>query len=193
MAVQPDNRSERSKGISAGNALVMCLQRLAKHHGIAVTPEALVAGLPTTLNDFKPDLLVRSAKRVGIKARLQPVSVASLPRNALPVIVLLEDEKAVLLESLLDEENALIFDPQQSPAPQPIALSELGARSAGFVLLARPTFRLRASQLGGIGRQSEHWFWSVMLEHRGLYRDVIYASLFINILALALPIFTMNV
>ena len=193
MAVQPDNRSERSKGISAGNALVMCLQRLAKHHGIAVTPEALVAGLPTTLNDFTPDLLVRSAKRVGIKARLQQVSVASLPRNALPVIVLLEDEKAVLLESLLDEENALIFDPQQSPAPQPIALSELGARSAGFVLLARPTFRLRASQLGGIGRQSEHWFWSVMLEHRGLYRDVIYASLFINILALALPIFTMNV
>ena len=171
----------------------MCLQRLAKHHGIAVTPEALVAGLPTTLNDFTPDLLVRSAKRVGIKARLQQVSVASLPRNALPVIVLLEDEKAVLLESLLDEENALIFDPQQSPAPQPIALSELGARSAGFVLLARPTFRLRASQLGGIGRQSEHWFWSVMLEHRGLYRDVIYASLFINILALALPIFTMNV
>ena len=193
MAVQPDNRSERSKGISAGNALVMCLQRLAKHHGIAVTPEALVAGLPTTLNDFTPDLLVRSAKRVGIKARLQPVSVASLPRNALPVIVLLEDEKAVLLESLLDEENALIFDPQQSHDPQPIALSELGARSAGFVLLARPTFRLRASQLGGIGRQSEHWFWSVMLEHRGLYRDVIYASLFINILALALPIFTMNV
>lgn len=193
MAVQPDNRSERSKGISAGNALVMCLQRLAKHHGIAVTPEALVAGLPTTLNDFTPDLLVRSAKRVGIKARLQQVSVASLPRNALPVIVLLEDEKAVLLESLVDEENALIFDPQQSPDPQPIALSELGARSAGFVLLARPTFRLRASQLGGIGRQSEHWFWSVMLEHRGLYRDVIYASLFINILALALPIFTMNV
>jgi ATP-binding cassette subfamily C protein LapB len=193
VVVEPDNKSEGDKGMGAGNALVVCLQRLAKHHGIAVTAEALVAGLPTTLNDFTPDLLVRSAKRVGIKARLQQVSVASLPRNALPVIVLIEDEKAVLLESVSDDGNALIFDPLQSPDLQPIALSELAAVSTGFVLLARPKFRLRASQLGGIGGQSEHWFWSVMHEHRGLYRDVLYASLFINILALALPIFTMNV
>lgn len=193
MKVAYADNKEAEQRMSSGRALASCLQRVALNHGISVTPQSLVSGLPTTLDAFSPDLLVRSAKRVGIKARLQKVALTDLPPNALPVIALMESESCVVVEAISTDGSVSIFDPQSTAGPQTVAASELEQLSSGFVLLARPKFRLRASELGGIGLKSDHWFWSVMLEHRGLYRDVIYASLFVNVLALALPIFTMNV
>lgn len=185
--------SSEDQTFTKGEALALCLQRIAQHHRISVTPQSLVSGLPTTLDAFSPDLLVRSAKRAGIKARLQNVEISELPSNALPVIALLDGDKSVVVEAINADGGAIIYDPQSGVESRAISLSDLQQLSSGFVLLARPKFRLSASQLGGMGMQSEHWFWSVMLEHRGLYRDVIYTSLFVNVLALALPIFTMNV
>ena len=43
------------------------------------------------------------------------------------------------------------------------------------------------------GTRAGHWFWSVMAENRALYRDVLLAALVINVFALALPLFSMNV
>lgn len=185
--------SSEDQTFTKGEALALCLQRIAQHHRISVTPQSLVSGLPTTLDAFSPDLLVRSAKRAGIKARLQNVEISELPSNALPVIALLDGDKSVVVEAINADGGAIIYDPQSGAESRAISLADLQGLSSGFVLLARPKFRLSASQLGGIGMQSEHWFWSVMLEHRGLYRDVIYTSLFVNVLALALPVFTMNV
>ena len=185
--------SSEDQTFTKGEALALCLQRIAQHHRISVTPQSLVSGLPTTLDAFSPDLLVRSAKRAGIKARLQNVEISELPSNALPVIALLDGDKSVVVEAINADGGAIIYDPQSGAESRAISLADLQGLSSGFVLLARPKFRLSASQLGGIGVQSEHWFWSVMLEHRGLYRDVIYTSLFVNVLALALPVFTMNV
>ena len=185
--------SSEDQTFTKGEALALCLQRIAQHHRISVTPQSLVSGLPTTLDAFSPDLLVRSAKRAGIKARLQNVEISELPSNALPVIALLDGDKSVVVEAINADGGAIIYDPHSDAESRAISLSDLQELSSGFVLLARPKFRLSASQLGGIGMQSEHWFWSVMLEHRGLYRDVIYTSLFVNVLALALPVFTMNV
>ena len=187
------DNTDAAASMSSGRALVSCLQRLAQHHGISVTPQSLISGLPTTLDTFTPDLLVRSAKRAGIKSRLEKVGLADLPSNALPAIVLLEGNESALIESMSDDGNAIIFDPKCGDDSQVISLEELQRKTSGFVLLARPKFRLNASQLGSIGLKSDHWFWSVMLAHRGLYRDVIYTSLFVNFLALSLPIFTMNV
>ena len=185
--------SSEDQTLTKGEALALCLQRIAQHHRISVTPQSLVSGLPTTLDAFSPDLLVRSAKRAGIKARLQNVEISELPSNALPVIALLDGDKSVVVEAINADGGAIIYDPQSGTESRAISLSHLQELSSGFVLLARPKFRLSASQLGGIGMQSEHWFWSVMLQHLGLYRDVIYTSLFVNVLALALPVFTMNV
>lgn len=187
------DNTDAAASMSSGRALVSCLQRLAQHHGISVTPQSLISGLPTTLDTFTPDLLVRSAKRAGIKSRLEKVGLADLPSNALPAIVLLEGNESALIESMSDDGNVIIFDPKCGDDSQVISLGELQRKTSGFVLLARPKFRLNASQLGSIGLKSDHWFWSVMLAHRGLYRDVIYTSLFVNFLALSLPIFTMNV
>ena len=74
-----------------GRALVACLQRIALHHRMPATSHSLTTGLPTTLDEFTPALLVRAARRAGLRARLQALDVATIPRAALPALILLED------------------------------------------------------------------------------------------------------
>ena len=42
-------------------------------------------------------------------------------------------------------------------------------------------------------KRSGHWFWSAFRANASVYRDVYFAAFFINIFALAVPLFTMNV
>ena len=178
---------------SGGEALVRCLQRVAHHHRAPATLQSLTAGLPTTLNDFTPDLLVRAAKRAGLKARLQSLDIQSIPESALPAIVLLQDDQCAVLESIADDGSVSVYRPERGSEPVVLSMTELQSEATGTVLFARPKFRLAESPLGAMGVHRDHWFWSAMAEHKTLYRDVLFASFFVNLLALAVPIFTMNV
>ena len=102
---------------SGGEALVMCLQRIAHHHRAPATLQSLTAGLPTTLNDFTPDLLVRAAKRAGLKARLQSLDIQSIPESALPALVLLVDDQCLVLESVGDDGSVSVYRPEVGSNP----------------------------------------------------------------------------
>lgn len=181
------------KAASKGEALVKCLQRIAHHHRAPATLQSLTAGLPTALSDFTPDLLVRAAKRAGLKARLQALDIASIPESALPVLVLLSNEKCAVLESLGSDGSVSLYRPESGEEAIAVSMDALKTEATGTVFFARPKFKLSDSALGAVGVRRDHWFWSVMAEHKTLYRDVLLASFFINLLALAVPIFTMNV
>ena len=181
------------KAASKGEALVKCLQRIAHHHRAPATLQSLTAGLPTALSDFTPDLLVRAAKRAGLKARLQALDIAFIPESALPALVLLSNEKCAVLESFGSDGSVSLYRPESGEEAAAVSMDALKTEATGTVLFARPKFRLSDSALGAVGVRRDHWFWSVMAEHKTLYRDVLFASFFINLLALAVPIFTMNV
>src|SRR5690606_35890179 len=59
--------------------------------------------------------------------------------------------------------------------------------------LVRPQLRFdeRSPEVGKV--RGRHWFWSAVAENRHLYRDALIAALLINVFAMAMPIFTMNV
>lgn len=179
--------------LNRGEALVTCLQRIAHHHRAPATLQSLTAGLPTTLTDFTPDLLTRAAQRAGLKARLQSLDVASIPDSALPVLVLLTDDKCAVLESISGDGSVSLYRPEVDEEPIVMSMVELQEIATNTVLFVRPKFRLVESPLGAMGVHRDHWFWSALDEHKTLYRDVLFASFFVNLLALAVPIFIMNV
>jgi len=74
-----------------------------------------------------------------------------------------------------------------------LARSELLARYAGIAIFARPHFRFdrRTPQVGHV--KLRHWFWGALAEQLPVYRDVLAAALLINVMALAMPLFVMNV
>ena len=70
--------------------------------------------------------------------------------------------------------------------------SDIEGRYQGLCLYLKPAYDF--FEKDDTDRQSQgHWFWSVIKRSRGIYAEVIVASLLINLFALATPLFIMNV
>ncbi|MFZ5467050.1 MAG: type I secretion system permease/ATPase [Pseudomonadota bacterium] len=174
--------------------LLGALILLAGAHDRHVAPEALVAGLPLQEGRLTPPLLVRAADRAGFSARVARRSLESIPPLVLPVILLLEDGRACVLTDLdAPGGRARILLPETGGGAQEVAIGELARRYTGQVVFAKPAFRYDARAPETLRLSTRHWFWGVIGRSWRIYRDVLLASLLINLFALATPLFIMNV
>jgi len=114
--------------------------------------------------------------------------------SLLPVILLLAgDEACVLLGWQDDGETARLLFAEAGQGEVLLPRAVLGERYLGIVIFARPRFSFdaRTPEVGQVA--DRHWFWGALLEQRGLYRDVLGAALLVNVFALVMPLFVMNV
>lgn len=174
--------------------LLESLLLLCNLHGVSTTRDALTAGLPLQNGRLTPDLLARAAARARLTCKFNKTGLGEIPAEFLPAVLLLEGESAcVLLGLSADRKNARVILPAVGEAEIVISLTELAARYTGNVVVLKPKFRFdeRAPVVGDVKLQ--HWFWGVLSENSRIYRDIMLAAFLINMFALALPLFTMNV
>ena len=192
-----ENKVEWDRAHSARShhdPLLECLVMVARQHGRPATHDALAAGLPLENHMLTPSLFARAARRAGLASKIVRRELTQIDDTFLPAVLLLEGRQACLLMGWDERrENARVVLPDLGEAGIVMPLSELAARYIGSAILVRPTFRfdLRAPEVGKVKRR--HWFWGAMAENIPIYRDVLFAAALINIFALALPLFTMNV
>lgn len=175
--------------------LCHCLLWLAHSTGASLTRDALVEGLPLKSGQLTPSLLPRAAERAGLLTRPVRQALPRINSRLLPCILLLNGNRACLLESLnLDEGEAVVRVPELGLEPQSMPVDELAADFSGVVFYCRPALKLtETSAEKAASADSGHWFWSAIRRNRRIYRDVILASLCVNLFALAMPLFVMNV
>jgi ATP-binding cassette subfamily C protein LapB len=186
--------SQQTGALEKGGPLLECLLIISRAHGILTTAETLLAGLPLQHNQLTPSSFARSAKRAGLTSKILSRNLVDLNQALFPVILLLKNNSAcVLLELNKDTQSARVVFPELGDTTTVTSLTELSERYGGHVIYARPEqhFDARATSIAKVHRG--HWFWSVIGEHRELYRDVLLTALIINIFALASPLFVMNV
>jgi ATP-binding cassette subfamily C protein LapB len=188
--------SAHAERVAAGGAdtLLDCLLVVARAHGRALTPDAVLAGLPLERGRLTPALFERAARRAGLASRIVRQPLARIEPALLPAVLLLAEGKACVLMAVDTEAGSceLVF-PELGESAVVLTLAEIGARHGGVVLYARPRHRFDARTPEVRGGRVGHWFWSVIAENRRLYRDVLLAALIVNLFALALPLFSMNV
>lgn len=174
--------------------LLDCLVELTRIHGRPSTRAALVAGLPLENGLLTPSLFWRAAGRAGLSAKLVKRSLNSIDDVLLPAVLMLKgDEACVLLGWDESGENARLLFPDTGQGSVVMPRAELAARYLGVAIFARPHFRFdkRTPQVGEV--KLRHWFWGALADQWPVYRDVLAAALLINVMALSLPLFTMNV
>lgn len=196
MEVGEGESSAHAERVAAGGAdtLLDCLLVVARAHGRALTPDAVLAGLPLERGRLTPALFERAARRAGLASRIVRQPLARIEPALLPAVLLLAEGKACVLMAVDTEAGSceLVF-PELGESAVVLTLAEIGARHGGVVLYARPRHRFDARTPEVRGSRVGHWFWSVIAENRRLYRDVLLAALVVNLFALALPLFSMNV
>lgn len=172
--------------------LLDCLVQLTRLHGRPATRTALAAGLPIARGGMTPALFSRAASRVGIATRVLRKPLAAVDAALMPLVLLLRADQACILVGW-DGDAARVLLPETAEGEVRIPRAELEARYAGYAITAQPQFRFDARTPEVAHLRHKHWFWGAVAEQLPLYRDVILAALLINVFALALPLFSMNV
>ncbi|MBU1237374.1 MAG: type I secretion system permease/ATPase [Gammaproteobacteria bacterium] len=174
--------------------LLDCLVELTRIHGRPSTRAALNAGLPTTRAGLTPSLFPRAAARAGFSSKVLRRSLDKIDSVLLPVILLLEGNEACLLLGWEEDgATARVLMPETGQGSVALTKEDLARRYVGIAIFARPHFRFDRRTPQVEEPVQRHWFWGALLEQWPMYRDVLAAALLINIFALAMPLFTMNV
>ncbi|MCG3863756.1 MULTISPECIES: type I secretion system permease/ATPase [unclassified Photobacterium] len=171
--------------------LLQSLVYISRFYGQANSPDALVADLPLTDGLLSPFLLPRAAEKAGLQAKETKLELESISSLLFPVIALLKGGEACVVLSIDKEKGeAEVVLPQNEGSEQWIKLSELNAQYTGRLFLVKKRFRYDERSPEILKTRDGHWFWSTLWESRSIYRDVLIASILINIFAIAAPLFT---
>lgn len=179
---------------TADDPLLGSLVVLAQHFGKSVPESSLVSGLPLVDGRLTPRLFARAAARASLSARIIRRRLSGIQALLLPAILLMKDAGAVVLMSRAGKNATLIF-PEAGTGAVQIPLAKLESEYTGYAICVKPEYHAPELDEGvtkrGISR--EHWFWSAVLPLWRTYVQVFTAAFLINCLALAAPLFIMNV
>ncbi|MCG9553174.1 type I secretion system permease/ATPase [Vibrio sp. Isolate31] len=171
--------------------LLNSLIYVSRYYGLANSPEALVNGLPLPNGKLSPFLFPRSAERAGLVAQENRSDLESIPHLILPAILLLKQGEACVLNSIdLEKKEAEVITTESGMMPIIIPIEELKKQFIGRYFLVKKQFRYDERSPEVLKTRKGHWFWSTLWESKNIYRDVLIASILINIFAIAAPMFT---
>jgi ATP-binding cassette subfamily C protein LapB len=183
------------------NALVL----YTKLYHRPFSPEALLSGLPLNDKDggtklfsmdphSKKGLFSRVAARAGLKSALIRRDIKDILQLHLPMILLLSNGNTCILETFSeDKTKAKIVFPDSDGSQEWVNVEELENEYLGFGFLLKKKFKYDIASSNKLNINLDHWFWDTLKLSKSIYRDVLWASLLINIFVLATPLFTMNV
>ena len=187
-----DELAEQQGGIN--DSLLGCLLLACRAHQVATTKDALIAGLPLRDGKMTPALFKRAAERTNLVVTILKKPINQIRSEFLPVTLLLKSDEACQLVGI-DTVNhtARIIYPELGESEVIVPLAEIAAQYANYMIAtkAKYMFDKRAPSVGKV--RLTHWFWGTLAENKRIYRDIMLAAFVVNIFALAMPMFTMNV
>jgi len=196
-------RRPSAKQVAAGysddllskDPLLDCLVEVTRIHGNPSTRAALSAGLPIDKNGLTPTLFSRAAARAGLSSKVVKVGLGSISSKLVPAILILRaNEACVLLGWEERGKSARVLFPESGQGAVAIPYKVLSRRYTGVAIFAHPHFRFderTSDQQHEI--RNRHWFWGTVLSQLPLYKDVMLGAFTVNVIAIFVPLFSMNV
>ncbi|WP_367605545.1 type I secretion system permease/ATPase [Legionella sp. W05-934-2] len=170
--------------------MLACLVLLSRYYQNPQTGKTLTARLPLINNKLSIETLPRAAKRAHLNCKEISLPLEEINNNQLPAILLLDDNEVCLM--FADEKGIqqVIKPDEQQPY---ISLDDIKQRYQGNLIEFEPEYQFSERSSQTLKQEKKNWFWSVMKRSLPTYYEVIVASLLINLFALVVPLFTMNV
>ncbi|NNF98690.1 MAG: type I secretion system permease/ATPase [Desulfobacteraceae bacterium] len=198
IAEVPDVKGPQVTSLSPGQIdynppLLICLSILMRISGHPVSTEAIKSGLPIGKEPPSVGTCIRAAERAGMSAKaVYRKGLHKISPLTLPCILLLENSNACVLTRVTRREAEVIF-PENENTRSRVAVADLEKEYTNNAVFARLRGRLdkRASELKLLN--AKRWFWGNILRFFPIYTHVILASVVVNMLAIASPLFVMNV
>jgi ATP-binding cassette subfamily C protein LapB len=192
------------------SSILDALVIFSKLHGKGYSAEVLSEGLPIADGETAPKLFSvrpsgaralfsRAAARAGFKTSIARIEMDKISALVLPCIILLKtndpnEVNACILESIDDmREYAHVIFPEVGEVVSKVKLEDLKEEYFGIAFFLKREFRFESDDFKLIDNKKKHWFWDTINNIKYIYKDVLLASLVVNLFMIATPIFTMNV
>jgi len=156
--------------------------------------DSLIAGLPVKDQTLDVDNFLVAAERGGLSAKLLKRKINSLSKLTMPTLLLLKEKQtAILLD--IDEETqiAKIMQPEYGKSEVEMPLEDLEKLYSGYLYFIKSLHKFDGRTEKTLETKNEHWFWGTMFKSWKIYRDVLLTSFIINMIVLAIPLYTRNV
>lgn len=164
------------------DTLLRCLIRLTVHYGRPVPAPDIRAAVPIPDAGMRPETFARAATRLGYAVREVPFDLDAAEEIPVPFVLVGRNGGPSALVLSRTEDELVLFDPiaEQSVRVKPGAAVNLADRA----ILVKPEDLVapRANWRSMIGQRVKSIAWELIL-----------ASVFINLFALASPLFMMTV
>jgi ATP-binding cassette subfamily C protein LapB len=191
MSTDDLTRAVSDEGI---DSLLESMLLICRVNGIATSRDALISGLPLRDGKMTPALLKRAAERANLAVTILKKPLSKIRPEVLPAILLLKGEEACVVTKLdAKDQQASIILPELGDAEILMSIRELEERYSGYLIVAKAKY-IFDQRAPGVGKvKLRHWFWGTLAENSRIYRDIMIAAFAVNMFALAMPLFTMNV
>ena len=186
------------------DSLLDCLVVFTKVYHKPFSKEALVANLPVKPGEDTPDLFTvkdakalfsRAAGYAGLKTKIIERKLDDISSLQLPLILILKGRNACVVDSFSKDKSKLkvltLFN--NEIVESWIDIEDMEKEYLGFAIMLKKSFNSNTSQNRTLEVEQKHWFWSTLKLSANIYKDVLFASIIINIFVLASPLFTMSV
>ena len=173
--------------------LLACLKHVARLHGRPSSEVVLLAGLPLQDGQLTAELFAKAAERIGLTGEWFSGEPDRLTRADLPALAWRIDNRPLILVSIVDDWKLTVYLPEKDATTQ-VPLDKARQVLTGEWIRLTPN---ASAVAGGPAEETpapaSHWAWSTAKKYWRSYLHVVLATVFVNILALATPLFTMNV
>jgi len=182
--------AERSREI---DPVLDCLTFLAREADRPSSPVLLRAGLALADDGRLPFHQIEPAlEQVGMRTESIARRLKGWPSRYCPAVLELTDERAAVLLEVRDRDGLIYAPGVAEPTWTKLEEIEPAFTGRAIVVETDPT-REREGERPWDKAKRSHWFWAEVWKVRKEFWPVLLAALIVNLLAFAMPLFTMNV
>jgi ATP-binding cassette subfamily C protein LapB len=165
---------------------------LSKYYGKDISKHSILAQLPKFDGDIPYEYIGRVSQKLHFESKIISLKIFNLEKEFLPVIAKTKNDRFhVVLE--YDDKNFLLKSNALENGTQKVSREHFEEMFEHEVILIKPSFNFNKSNQRFKNLNPKSWFMDSLIFNKSLYSQLILTTIMINILILALPMFTLNV
>ncbi len=175
------------------SAWMEAMLMVARHYGIGASPESVRVSLAWERGTSFDAVLDLMARQMGLSLRLTQFQPSLLDPWRLPLVVEFDNNSVGVVHTVDTKGNAAVLLSGDGGLETAVSVTELGQRVRRAAVLRPQTSVPDARVDEYIKPYEPNWFRTIALRDWRRYGDVVLASVFSNVLALASMVFSMQV
>ena len=171
--------------------LLFCVERVLEYHHKSTDLVAITSEMPGADGRWTPVILAAVAERVNCSLNIVKTHEAAIRATRTPIILPVQNDAYLLVLPAVDGVVEVVQPGQPAEALNKAHLDSWHTGNA--VVLLPKQAKTDTSTRHMHSDQPIDWFWQPILKYTSNFFEVVVCTIFINLLVIALPLFTLNV